>query len=119
MIKALAKPTQSAKDDESVNRWENYLDGNRKLQCVSNDTASMVTFMKRWSTANSGARDMLQRFLAHISCHVSAVYESENGNTMVLTQCIMDCKFEHALLFLDTTSTTVPYMCYILFTCRL
>jgi len=119
MIKAMAKPTQNAKDDESVNKGDNSLvgDGNRKLQCVSNDTASMVTFMKRWSTANSGARDMLQRFLAHISCHVSAVYESENGNTMVLTQCIMDCKFEHALLSfgynLDNIPLHVLYLIYL------
>lgn len=118
MIKAMAKPTHNAKDDESVNKGDNSLvgDGNRKLQCVSNDTASMVTFMKRWSTANSGARDMLQRFLAHISCHVSAVYESENGNTMVLTQCFMDCKFEHALLSYGYNFDNIPlHTCYILF----
>jgi len=111
MIKAMAKPTQNSKDDESVNKGDSSLvgDGNqRKLQCASNDTASMVNFMKRWSTANSGARDMLQRFLAHISCHVSAVYESENGNNNGLTQCIMDCKFEHALLSYGYNLDNIP-----------
>ena len=98
LIKEMSKLTE--KNDKSKNTGENALVEKdckqRVLQSMSKERASMVAFMKRWSTTNSGARDMLQRFLAHISCHVSAVYESENGNIMVLTQCIKECKFEYA-----------------------
>jgi len=97
-IKAMAKLTKSGKEDESTNTGETVLDEKdckqRVLQSMSKERASMFVFMKRWSASNSGSRDMLQRFLAHVSCHVSEVYDSEHGNTMVLTQCIRECEFE-------------------------
>jgi hypothetical protein len=52
---------------------------------------SLTIFIKTLSKANSGARDMLYRYLAHISCYVDSVYEYEEGTGMMLSQCILEC----------------------------
>ena len=65
----------------------------RRADSMSMGKTSLTTFIKRWSNANSGARDMLRQFLAHISCYVNSVYECDKRNVMMLSQCISDCKF--------------------------
>ncbi len=52
--------------------------------------SSLNGFIKRWSRFNSGPRDMLYRYLAHISCFVDEIYHYETG-AMMLSQCINDC----------------------------
>ena len=54
---------------------------------------TLTTFINVWSRKNSGARDLLHRFLAHVSCYVESVYKCEEGNIMMLTQCISECKY--------------------------
>ena len=62
------------------------------IRDASSGNTSLTTFIKKWSRTNSGARDMLHRFLAHVSCYVDSVYECEEGNGMMLSQCISECK---------------------------
>lgn len=55
--------------------------------------ASLNDFISRWSELNTGARDLLYKFLAYISCHIEEVCQNEQGGAMVLTSCISECKY--------------------------
>lgn len=60
-------------------------------QSAQSEKSSMANFLNMWSGKNSGARDMLHGFLSHISRFVDSIYESEKGNSLVLTQCFTEC----------------------------
>lgn len=52
--------------------------------------SSLSTFIQHVCGVNSGPMDALERFLVHVSLHVSDVFGSENSDT--LSSCVMGCK---------------------------
>ncbi len=68
--------------------------------------SSLSGFIKRWSHVNSGPKDMLYRYVAHISCFVDEIYHYETG-AMMLSQCINDC-FEVLLPGADAKDSFAP-----------
>jgi hypothetical protein len=61
-------------------------------QSVQSEKSSMANFINRWSGNNSGAREVLHGFISHFALFVDSIYDSEKGNSLVLTQCFMECK---------------------------
>jgi hypothetical protein len=55
--------------------------------------SSLSAFVERWSSRNSGPMDLLMNYLTHISINVEDVFASDPGGTMVLTSCLLGCKF--------------------------
>ena len=82
------------KDFSNVNTKSFSIKNTKVL--VNGDTrtskASLNDFISRWSELNTGALDLLYKFLAYISCHIEEVCQNEQGGAMVLTSCISECK---------------------------
>lgn len=55
--------------------------------------SSLSSFVERWSNRNSGPMDLLMSYLTHLSMNVADVFASDPGGTMVLTSCVLGCKF--------------------------
>jgi hypothetical protein len=56
----------------------------------SSAPSSLSTFIENMNRVNSGPVDVLERFLVHVSLHVSDVFGIENADAM--TSCVIDCK---------------------------
>jgi len=54
--------------------------------------SSLESFLLGWSRENSGANDVLIRFLLHVSWYIDDVFSSEAGGTVALSSCILECK---------------------------
>lgn len=54
--------------------------------------SSLKSFVSSWSGHNSGASDILCRFLSHVSRHVVEIFSSEYGDSVALSSCILECK---------------------------
>lgn len=57
-----------------------------------NIDSSLKAFLLAWSGRNSGASDIVRRFLSHVSQHVVAVFSSDYGDSVALSSCILECK---------------------------
>ena len=54
--------------------------------------SSLKAFCLRWSEKNSGANDILVRFLLHVSWYIDDVFSSEAGDVVALSSCVLECK---------------------------
>ena len=54
--------------------------------------SSLKAFVLRWSVKNSGAKDILVRFLLHVSWYIDDVFSSEAGDVVALSSCVLECK---------------------------
>ena len=54
--------------------------------------SSLKAFVLRWSEKNSGANDVLVRFLLHVSWYIDDVFSSEAGDVVALSSCVLECK---------------------------
>ena len=55
--------------------------------------SSLSAFAEKWSCRNSGPMDLLLRYLGHIALSVEDVFSSDPGGSMVLTSCVLGCKY--------------------------
>jgi len=53
--------------------------------------SSLKAFALRWSGENSGANDVLVRFLLHVSWYIDDVFSSETGDGVALSSCVLEC----------------------------
>lgn len=53
--------------------------------------SALSVFVERWSSCDSPPLGILFGFVSHVSLHVSDVFSSDPGGSMVLVSCLMEC----------------------------
>ena len=76
-----------------------YLGPGDNSSLMGDLNSSLKAFVLRWSEKNSGANDILVRFLMHVSWYIDDVFSSEAGDTVALSSCVLECKWLAMLLF--------------------
>jgi len=101
MIKSMISTNDNTEHDDVVEMsYSNRGAKNWAVQSALNEKSSMANFIDRWSGKNSGAREILNSFISHVSRFVDFIYDDEKENSLVLTQCFKEC-FD----FIVTTSS--------------
>jgi len=55
--------------------------------------SSLKSFVMKWASQSATPLDVLFGFAAHASLNVGDVFSSDPGGAMVLSSCLMECKF--------------------------
>lgn len=55
--------------------------------------SSLAAFVETWSKKNSGPMDLMMQYLKHVAMNAEDVFASDPGGTVVLTSCILSCKY--------------------------
>jgi hypothetical protein len=76
------------------NETRDSKDVNRREASERLGDSSLSAFVERWSGRNSGPMDLLSNYLVHVAVNVEDVFTSDPGGTVVLTSCILACRYK-------------------------